>query len=312
MAGRRSRISSAGSGCRGGDERVSWAWSPLWPMEFYAAQLGLLGVVGAGLIVWAVSAAWRDRHVTKRRWRGEALLLWSAAPILIMYGVLALFKPLQGNWAIAGYATLLVLAGERAAWASPTWTGLSWRGSAIGGRGWWHWYLGVGVAAAVVIAAGPWVTRVPGVAGTHAAVLLRERVAGHREQALELDAAIERIRPRLDHHPAIIASDYGTASMLAYYLPGRPRVYCGMHALGRRRSAYDDFPDTDLSDPALRGSDAVLVGADEARWREALRFDSVTPLGKTHDRPRLFLGHGLGHGLGLGHRLGHVERRDDP
>jgi hypothetical protein len=50
--------------------------------------------------------------------------------------------------------------------------------------------------------------------------------------------------------------------------------------MGGRESSYDYFPDTDLSDPALLGRPAILVGSAFDRWRQSLCFSSIkrTPL----------------------------------
>ena len=82
-----------------------------------------------------------------------------------------------------------------------------------------------------------------------------------------------------DKQPLCIAVNYGTASLLAFYMRGRPRIYCANHALGGRLTAYDYFRDTDLYDPALHGLPAILIGSDVGWWKKRFDFDKIGNVG---------------------------------
>jgi hypothetical protein len=122
---------------------------------------------------------------------------------------------------------------------------------------------------------------------------------GARDLAAEIDALRHALRPDRDLNPAglepmVVAQHYGRASLLAFYLPDRPVVYCSSSRMGGRRTQYDFWPDTDLDDPALLGRPGVLLGASAGQWR--VPFEAVAgPVPVEHEpkRDRLtFLGGG--------------------
>lgn len=89
-------------------------------------------------------------------------------------------------------------------------------------------------------------------------------MAGHTQRLLdELTAAGSR-------DPFVVALHYGRAGQLAYYLPGRPTVYCASSLLlNGRRTQYDYWEDTDLRGrEELAGRDAVVVGGTREAWLE--------------------------------------------
>ena len=77
----------------------------------------------------------------------------------------------------------------------------------------------------------------------------------------------------------VVALHYGRASQIAYYLPGRPTVYCASSLLlSGRRTQYDYWPDTDLRvQQGLLGQNAVALGGTEAAWLEL--FERVSLVG---------------------------------
>jgi hypothetical protein len=86
------------------------------------------------------------------------------------------------------------------------------------------------------------------------------------------------LRAETAREPFYVANVYGRASQLAYYLPGRPAVYCSSPFTGGRMTQYDYWPDTSLADPALLGRPAVLVGGKMEDWTPA--FDHVREAGQ--------------------------------
>jgi 4-amino-4-deoxy-L-arabinose transferase-like glycosyltransferase len=266
----------------GGDEDVSWRWSPLWCVEFTAAQIALLGGVGAVLVV----LAWRQtrgRDVDPSQGDdtrlGIALLRYASLPVIGFYLVLSVFKQAEGNWAIAGYTNLLTLVGiALAAPRQGTHSPAASPGRSPWARRLWPWYVGVGVTVWAVLLLGPLTLALPGVREVPALRRVQRRVSGYAQKADAVAAVCQRLAGRDAHEPPlVISSSYQQASLLAFYMPGRPRTYSANSYLGARPNAYDYFPDTDLGDPALRGRDAVLVGSGRKKWQAALRFDSIDP-----------------------------------
>jgi peptidoglycan/xylan/chitin deacetylase (PgdA/CDA1 family) len=104
----------------------------------------------------------------------------------------------------------------------------------------------------------------------------------------------DRLRRQTGLEPVVIAQHYGRASQLAFYLPGRPVVYCSSSRMAGRRTQYDYWPDTDLDDMAvLRGRPGVLLGATGEQWRHAFeRVQEHGVLDGEHKEGRLtFLGY---------------------
>jgi 4-amino-4-deoxy-L-arabinose transferase-like glycosyltransferase len=298
----------------GGDESVSWSWSPLWPLEYIGAQLGLLGVVGAVLAVLALRWSARTRAATvdtgahdRTLTLGLLLLRWASAPLLCFYLALCMIKEAQGNWAIAGYTTLLTLAGIAAPHAIDryravvaTWLaqpeprpkqGLFRRRPETPFQVAWNWYVGVGIVTAVVLLIGPWFTRIPVVRDIDAMQRVERRITGAAARAAEIDDLRRRFTDAAGRPPLVISSGYQQASLLAFYLPGRPVTYSANSYLGARKNAYDFFADTDLRDPRLRGRDVLLIEGSPERWETAFRFDSIEPV---ESLPGVYHGKGFG------------------
>jgi len=72
-------------------------------------------------------------------------------------------------------------------------------------------------------------------------------VIGHRERAMRVYEFAAQVESATRTRPIIINEHYMKASLLAYYMPGRPKVYCGGSYMGHRPNAYDYFAATDLT-----------------------------------------------------------------
>ena len=252
----------------GGDvqSREAWSYHPLYTLEMLGTQIAAVGPA-LGLIVLA------RRHVTRR----SLLLVCCSGPVLAFYLLVSVVTDVEANWPLPGWLALLVLAAiplggwlddyraKVAAWSSlppsqrPR-AGWLRRRPETAGQMAWHWTVGYGVVALAGLMGISWVAGVPG----------RDRVTGHaaRAQAVAREAAAL-------HDPFIVADQYGRASLLAFYLPGRPSVCSAQSYRQGRRSSYDYFADTDLRDPARLGRDAMLVGGSLQRWQQTLAFDHI-------------------------------------
>ena len=278
---------------------------PAGPAGVPRAQLGLLGGVGALLIVLAAVRARRSgRHDRRNRGRWDPatrLLLASSLPILAFYAALALVKPAQGNWALAGYAAPLVLVGRVAASEMPrhaarvrAWRALPRPRPRVGilaakPESWfqigWHAYLAVGLVAAAVLFGGPAFLRLPGVRAMPFAEKVADRVSGHAgpkgwisrvsADRLALASRAAAGGERGFASPLLISSHYQKASLLAFGLSDHPSVFSAVSALGGRPSPYDFFPDTDLTDPTLVGRPALLIGGSPKKWAAAFDVGEV-------------------------------------
>lgn len=277
-----------------------------WTLGYLGALVALAGPVVVVLGVAARGALRRKANDAAER-AGAVLGVCAALPVLLTYLVVSLFTDVEGNWAIGAWVALIPVGGVVA--------GRAMDEHAARVRGWLalpagerrregilrrrpesvvqvalHWALGYGlVAAAGMCLLGP-LSRLPMVG----AFVPIERVSGARALAAE----VERVRGALGDGAFVVGSKYATTALLAFYLPGRPTVYCAGSGLGDRRSAYDTLLATDLGVAGLLGRDAVLV--DHAgrtpvgeRWGGALRFESVEEAAKL-GRVAVSVGRGYG------------------
>lgn len=275
----------------GGRPGAGW-WRVLWPLEYVGMQLGMVGPLAAlgSIAAWWVwrggtsagqsAAAGRD---AARERLAELYLVVCAAPIVLFYfGVSLVTKP-EGNWPMAGFVTLLALAGlaaragvsaqqrmlaEWLAKAKPRpREGFVRRKPETVGQVLWHVGLAYGLAAGLGAMSIQWFAFVPGIRGAVARL----------SQGQTLAEAVQRLRERVragEHggeptEPIIIAQHYGQTSQLAYYLPDKPVVFCASGQTGGRPVPQDFWEITSLSRQALIGRDAILIGGDAATWAPA-------------------------------------------
>jgi 4-amino-4-deoxy-L-arabinose transferase-like glycosyltransferase len=214
------------------------------------------------------------------------LLLCCALPILAFYLVASFLGKVQDNWPLPGYATLLVLVAQRVA-EDPARAPIRvlWRAAVVVGL-----VLAVGVFAAAPIVQWPWMlAHVPALRHT------LERVSGSRPQAQAVAAVRADLQQQTGREPFVIAVNYATAGLMAFYLPDHPSVCCASALKpGGRKSAYDYFADTDLSNPQHRGRPVVLVGwgGSAAWWNDALTLADVTaaPATRQDANKTIFIG----------------------
>ncbi|MEO0964462.1 MAG: hypothetical protein AAFY08_05030 [Planctomycetota bacterium] len=288
-------------GVAGGDVAIDedaggrGVWASVWAVLVYLGTQ--LGIVGPGLWALIGLGAWgdgRDRGHDRAAVFGRLMLTLGALPVLMYLGV-AWVTDTEANWAVAGLPTLVVLAGRALparmmAWrrAVAEWRalpkddrpkrGLLRRKPESPGQMMWHWAIGYGLGAIVLLTLGGWLLRIPAIGDRLPGA---GRVIGHADAAARIDAVLHPDRGLArwtNDPPLVIASQYGNTALLAFYLDGRPSVYSGQAALAGRRSAYDALPQTDLDDPALRGRDAVLVGASAKRWGDILDAGEITDI----------------------------------
>lgn len=286
-------------GVAGGDVVVpknkGWSYNPVWTLSLIGAQIGLAGPLSI-VMAAAAARAIRQRHEDAERWSGELFLLLCAAPIFIFYLLVTLMTKPQGNWPLAGYVTLFPLAGAAVARALEA--RVSWikAGRPAGApRPWaparaaWIASLAVGIAVALLAArldliagSGPMrsgqrlLYRI-GILKDDRPLIPMGRLMGARELSLAADRLVADVSTETGQVPFVIAQQYGRASILAFYMPGRPTVYCSSAKSEGRKTQYDMWPQTSLEDPSLLGRPAVLVGGKLEEWTPA--FQSVRLFG---------------------------------
>jgi hypothetical protein len=303
-----------------------WNYQWRWTLSFLGGQLAL---VGAPLVLGVYSAvvAIRRRKGEPEAWGGRLFLLCLWAPMMLFYLAVSLFTEVEGNWPVAGYVGMLALCGWGAldaaqerrartvAWrALPRprpWRGIfrrrpqlhrhvAWQIAVIGGL-----VVGIGSLRLDLLTALPvtghnWTWR-----GQERRPLIPiGRLMGASQMGAHVALLADDLRRAGGGEPMIIAQHYGRASQLAFYgAPTgdsdpdalRPIVYSSSSFMAGRQTQYDYWEDTDLTDPALRGRNGVLVGATRQQWEHL--FDRVEPIGplagETKPNREAFLGYGF-------------------
>ncbi len=263
-------------GAPGGDVPTQWnqPFGGFSTIEFVASQIGVIGPPALILMIIATQWAVRRRREQPGHWPHRLYLLVCGIPTIVFFLAVSLVSRVEANWPVAGYVTLIALAAEmtlaRNAGAGPGGTGR--RVNAI-----WPWIVGFGIFTLTVVMFPNLYARIPVIGD----LVPMYRIQGATQLAGRVEGAMKMLRQRTGKEPIVISASYGKASQLAYYLPGRPTVYGAGRYVGRRGSQYDYFPDTDLSDPALRGRPAVLVLKDPEDWQRRFELSGVQSLGGT-------------------------------
>ncbi|HVZ94920.1 MAG TPA: glycosyltransferase family 39 protein, partial [Phycisphaerales bacterium] len=252
-------------GAAGGDRpdlaAEKWSYDPKWTLELVGSQIGFVGPMLAlmGLALRRGFARSADEV-----FRGAARLgLWAGAPILAFYFVLTFFAEGEANWPIAGYAAMIAPAAVLVARSRPLKNPV---------RGLWHWSIGYGLATGIGLMLIVPASHLP-VVGKYVPL---HRFSGWRDTAMKVyEVAEASPADGSESEPFVIARRYDATARLAFYMPGRPSVFCAGPYMGDRKSSYDFFPDTDLHAKELIGRRAVLVGASAEQWAEVFRFERV-------------------------------------
>ena len=255
-------------GVKGGDVPTAReAWTPLWFLEFVGMQVGLVGPA-LFLMIRGVVRTLRTGGMVGGMAGDEGAsrsLVWIGLPLVMFYSAVSLVNDAEGNWAIAGYVTLVSLAAGLATGGGPG-PYPAWRLS---------WLFGVVVA--VCFARLDVVARAPGVG----ALVPLGRLMGADVRAAAVEREMAALEEQTGFEAFVIAQHYGRASQLAFYIDGRPVVYCSSSLMNGRRTQFDMWDHTDLRrrevNLELTGRPAVLVGGVPGQWDVA--FEHVEPLG---------------------------------
>jgi hypothetical protein len=257
-------------GVAGGDQPPppNEAYSPLWTLEYLALQLA---IAGPALVV-SIVVAWRMLRDRARRARspGIVYLVCCAVPVLLFYLGVSFLTRVEANWSVAAHATLLGVAGYGIAKGHRAFRIRGRVRPDHGLRMLWHSTVVIGLVGTVGLAVPSWLVRLPLVGG----MIPEGRYGAGRIMARHAERLVHDLRRETGLEPMVITSHYGLAGVLAFYMDGHPTVSCASAHLGGRKTQYDYWPETDLSDlRGRRARPAVLIGGPDADWGRA--FDRV-------------------------------------
>jgi hypothetical protein len=260
-------------------------WTIVWLFEYIGLQILVGGpIIALGLIAWLNAKKAGNEHVRSM----VRVCVAMALPLLVFYLLVSLKTQTEGNWAMAAFVTLI----PPAAWC--VLDGVRRVDHPI--KFFWGAAMFVFVGALVLFPAAPRLANAP-VIGP---LVPMYRMTGMRTHAQDAQRVLEEIESRTGQAPFVITNHYGRASLLAFYLPGHPVVYCSSAHIGGRRTQYDEWNQTDLENPemleTLLGRPALMLGGPPRHWESA--FDSIEDIGKLEAEPK---SHGSSY-IGLGFR----------
>ncbi len=265
-------------GAPGGDTQPTAAyqaepWTILWMLEYIGLQL----VVGGPVFFLAIFAFLNARkYASKKTQRAIAACIALGLPILAFYFLVSLVTQTEGNWAMAGFVTLI----PPAAWAVID--GVQRIDHPI--KFAWGAAIVMGSAIFLMFPGASWLAKQP-IVGQY---LPLDRMNGMREHAAAAQKIIDQLRESTGQEPLIMSEHYGRASLLAFYLPGQPTVYTTSAQVGGRKTQYDMWTHTDLSNPdtlaPLLGRPGILFGGRPDQWNCA--FDNLTDIGQLENEPK--------------------------
>ncbi|MFG0246981.1 MAG: ArnT family glycosyltransferase [Phycisphaerales bacterium JB052] len=265
-------------GAPGGDTANTAAgprepWTIVWFFEYIALQL----LVGGPVIALA-GFAWFNapKRANERTVRTIRACVFMALPMLVFYLLISLVTQTEGNWAMAAFVTLI----PPAAWA--VWDGVTRVSHPI--KFFWGAAIIVGIGAMLLFPGAQTIAKVPGIGE----LIPLYRMTGMREHALDAQRVLDDLQAQTGKQPFVITNHYGRASLLAFYLPDHPVVYCSSAHIGGRKTQYDMWDQTDLGNPdtlaRLHGRPALLLGGPPKHWDSA--FDAITPIEPLNNEPK--------------------------
>ena len=267
-------------GLPGGDRpgpSEPWHYTPMWTLEF----VGLLLSAGGPLIALGVFGLLNRARALRPGM--ASLTLWLALPTAALYFFVSFVTEVEANWAIGAYAALVPA------------------GAAAVAEGWSRRDHPVRFAAIATAVAGALVLLAFPLAEPLRPLLVASprfgeriergmsRMSGMRDVARHAEMVLLDLRTRSGEEPIVMADHYGRAAQLAFYLEGRPTVYCASSLDGAGRpTQYDIWRSTDLRSPpvaeALRGRPGLLFGGEPSRWTPM--FQDVTDIGPLEGEPK--------------------------
>jgi 4-amino-4-deoxy-L-arabinose transferase-like glycosyltransferase len=265
-------------GVHGGDTEPTAAfgrepWTIMWMLEYIGLQILVGGPVALlALFAW-INA---KKHANKETQLVIKAMIALGAPILAFYFLISLKAQTEGNWAMGGFVTLI----PPAAWAALD--GVRRRDHPV--KFAWGAAIFMGVAILLLFPGAHWLSSRPFV-GKYVPLY---RMVGMRELAQETQIIIDQLKESTGLEPLVMSEHYGKASQLAFYLDGRPTVYTTSAQVGGRKTQYDMWTQTDLSNPEtlapLLGRPGILFGGRPDQWSYA--FDELTDIGPLEHEPK--------------------------
>jgi 4-amino-4-deoxy-L-arabinose transferase-like glycosyltransferase len=256
----------------GGDAPAhsGWPYNPLWTLSYFIYPLAILAPPVAFLFFRAMRNAFKPQNAQTEFRKIMSYSLYTAVPILAFYLLISSRTDVKLNWPAAGFTVFLI---PLACYLT------AHRASDVTTRKLWRWTVGIGIVSLLFIALGKYPlaaingTKILGVK-VNAQPMLK-RITGFKAIVESVERAATELAKDTGQEPFYIASTYGRAALLAFYVKGHPQVCSADSYTGGRESSYDYFPDTDLGNPQLLGRPAILLDNEKWVWEKALYFQTI-------------------------------------
>jgi hypothetical protein len=190
-------------------------------------------------------------------------MLWTGLPLFVICLLGAIRSKMQVNWPAAAYFSWMILVAyflstrlaDRAAW-----------------RRWRPWFWAAVIFGVAMMPLAHNLERIYGILPLINKVKHKKPVeprdidptVAKMKGWKQLGERLTREMPGLNQ-PFILCDDYMQTAETAFYVEGNPKTFCAGPYVSnikdrKRRTQYDLWPDRDLSQPSLRGRDALYVG----------------------------------------------------
>jgi undecaprenyl-diphosphatase len=212
--------------------------------EFFGSQVGVLTPV---LFFFVMYGSIRN-YISRFTARSSQFLFWFWFPVLGIFLIKSLQGKVQANWAMFAYITALIASADFYLKGGPLKKGLR-----------------VVIVIALLIAFSVTaVAHYPTVLNLPVRMDPSARFRGWEELGIRAGEVYEDMASRKEEKVFIFSDRYQVSSELAFYLPGKPRVY--YVNIGRRMNQYDIWGGLD----GLTGYDAVFVMKGDTEFPEEL------------------------------------------
>lgn len=207
--------------------------------EFIGSQVGLVTPVLFFMVIIAL--------VRLRKAGNGSFLFWFSAPTLLFFGLKSIQGKVQGNWALAAYATGFIAF---AAYYMKSWAATPNRQR--------HFIRAAFIGACLVTVLAYFPQHIPIPANKHP---LR-KITGWKELGLKMSGIYKEMAAE---GPVFVLTDsYQASSLLAFYMEGNPVTYC--LRIKRRMNQYDLWPGLETT----IGQNALFTGRKDTATVDAV------------------------------------------
>ncbi|HMB96118.1 MAG TPA: hypothetical protein VKK61_08780, partial [Tepidisphaeraceae bacterium] len=261
----------------GGDQagRINRGNAIVWLASTLGGILGAIGPACIALMIWTCWHAFRARRENSTRWQDRLWLMCAAWPSILFFVFLSFIKPVVPSWPLPSFVPLVALLAD--VLVSEFDQRMRNSKSAVSLRRGWNALIIYGIGGWLVLSFPTVLSHLPVVGARFEKSIIR-RFTGHREAAAELRSVLENLKTPDGRAPLVVTRHYMQAALDCFYLPDHPVIYTAGKYLGKRSTTFDQWPDTNLENPALYGRTLLLDGEGDIPWERALIFDKREPV----------------------------------